>query len=251
MNLSAIIIARNEHKNISQCIKNLFFADEIIVIDNESTDDTATIAKSLGTKVYKFRGLDFSYLRNIGKEKAKSSWLLYLDADERVSSSLAKEIREKLQNPQETAAFSLIRQNYYFGCSWPKTEVMIRIMKKNALIGWHGSLHETPIVTGKIDHFAAPLHHYTHDNLTAMIEKTNDWSEIEAQLRYKNNHPKMVWWRFIKVMFGAFWKAYISESGWKIGTVGLIESIYQSFSIFITYAKLWELQNKNLKKPKI
>lgn len=243
MSLSAIVIVKNEQKNIRECIKNLFFADEVIVIDNESADDTALIAESFRAKVYKIRGFDFSYLRNIGKEKAKSSWILYLDADERVSSALAKEIKEKLQNPQAANAFSVIRQNYYFGYLLPKTENMVRIIKKDALIGWHGSLHETPIVTGKIGHLVSPLYHYTHDNLTAMVEKTNEWSEIEAQLRYKNNHPKMVWWRFIRVMFRAFWKAYISDMGWRMGTVGLIESIYQSFSIFITYAKLWEKQN--------
>ena len=71
------------------------------------------------------------------------------------------------------------------------------------------------------------------------------WSTIEAELRFKARHPKMTWWRFPRVMFTAFYDSYIKQKGYKVGAVGIMESMYQAFSIFITYAKLWELQNKN------
>ena len=77
-----------------------------------------------------------------------------------------------------------------------------------------------------------------------MVAKTNLWSEIESALRLKNSHPPMTWWRFFRVMVSAFYDSYFRQAGYKLGTVGLIESIYQAFSIFITYAKLWEKQNK-------
>lgn len=80
-----------------------------------------------------------------------------------------------------------------------------------------------------------------------MVEKTNKWSDTEALLRFNSNHPKMTWWRFPRVMLTAFFNSYIRQGGWKAGAVGLIESVYQSFSMFITYAKLWELQNLNKK----
>lgn len=243
MKLSAIIITRNEQNNIVDCLKTLKFADQIIVIDNESVDNTARLAKDEGVKVYQIGGLDFSYLRNLGKEKSTNEWILYIDADERVTPDLAVEIKNTIEGKNTCAAYTLRRSNYFLGKLWPKEEAMLRLMKKESLIGWQGALHESPIVIGSIGHLRGILLHYTHRNLTSMVDKTNQWSEIEAQLRFQNNHPSMQWWRFIRVMLTTFWQYYAVQGGWRIGMVGLIESIYQSFSIFISYAKLWERQN--------
>ena len=81
-----------------------------------------------------------------------------------------------------------------------------------------------------------------------MIKKTNQWSEIEAELLFKANHPEMTWWRFLRVMLIKFWNSYIGQGGWKVGVPGLIESIYQAFSYFIVYAKLWEKQQRGITK---
>lgn len=242
--LSAIIITRNEEEGIVSCIHAVKeFADEIIVIDNDSSDRTEKTAKATGARVYTVPGLDFSYLRNFGKEKAQSEWLLYLDTDERISPKLAKEIRQAISNSESPAGYSLMRKNHYFGKVWPKTEYIIRLIRKDALIGWQGVVHETAIVAGTIGQLQGPLLHYAHTNLTAMVKKTNEWSEIESQIRFKSDHPSMTWWRFFRVMLTAFWSSYVTDGGWKVGTTGLVESIYQSFSMFITYAKLWEKQS--------
>lgn len=250
MSISAIIITRNEAENISECIKSLGWADEIIVVDNCSSDQTSELAKNLGAKIYKISGLDFSYLRNIGKEKAKSKWLLYIDADERVTKELASEIKSAIKNSDNFSAFSLIRKNYFLGKSSPKLEKINRLIRKEALIGWQGSLHESPIIAGKVgnlDHF---LLHYTHRNLSSMVDKTNEWSDIEAQLLYKSNHPFMRPWRFIRIMITVFYRSYIQNKGWQMGTIGFIESSYQAFSSFVTYAKLWEKQNPKVYLPR-
>lgn len=245
MNISAIIITRNEEENISECLNNLAFTEETIIVDNCSIDNTAKIAASLGAKVYKIAGLDFSYLRNIGKEKAKSEWLLYIDADERVTKKLAADIKEAVKNPKNYTAFSLTRKNYFLGCPSPNLEKIARLIKKEALIGWQGWLHESPLIAGKVGHLGGYLLHYTHKNLASMVAKTNEWSEIEAQLLYKSNHPPMREWRFWRILVTAFYRSYIKKQGWRMGPVGLIESIYQAFSNFITYAKLWEKQNRS------
>jgi glycosyltransferase involved in cell wall biosynthesis len=244
MKSSAIIITKNEEENISDCVKTLSFASEIVIIDNASEDKTIQIAQKLGAKVHKISGLDFSYLRNIGKEKAHGEWLFYIDADERVSGNLAEEITKMIADGANFSAYTIPRKNYFFGKSWPGIEKMIRLIRKDALIGWQGSLHESPMVTGKIGKLKSFLLHYTHNDLSLMVKKTNEWSEIEAQLRYKNNHPRVTWWRFFRVMSSSFWSSYVQNGGWKMGNVGLIEGIYQAFSSFITYAKLWEKQNR-------
>lgn len=246
MKISAVIITRNEEENIEECIKSLSFADEIIVVDNGSIDDTLKIVKNLGAKFYQVSGLDFSYLRNVGREKATFPWLLYIDADERITKELAQEIKN-IKDGEEFAAFCLKRKNYYLGHPWPKTEEMVRLIKKDSLLGWQGSLHESPKLTGKVGKLYSYLLHYTHRDLTSMVAKTNEWSDIEARLRYQDGHPRMTWWRFLRVMLMAFYNSYIKDEGWRVGVVGLIEGIYQTFSIFITYAKLWELQNKAAK----
>ncbi len=244
MSISAIIITRNEEQNLGECIKTLDFADEIVVVDNDSADNTVSLAKVSGAKIFQISGLDFSYLRNIGKEKATSDWLFYIDADERVSPNLAKEIKNAVKTDTKNGAFSILRKNFFLGCPSPKLERMNRLIKKESLIGWQGSLHETPIITGDIGNLSSYLLHYTHRDLTSMVNKTNEWSDVEAQLLYKSNHPQMSWWRFFRIMITAFIKSYFKDKGYRMGTVGVVESIYQAFSNFITYAKLWEKQNK-------
>jgi len=105
-------------------------------------------------------------------------------------------------------------------------------------------VHETPTIKGAFGEIERPINHYTHRSLSQMVEKTNEWSEYEAELRIKAGHPEMTWWRFFRVIVTAFFKSYVFEKGYKNGTEGIIEAIYQSFSIFITYAKLWEMQRE-------
>ncbi len=115
---------------------------------------------------------------------------------------------------------------------------------KDRFIEWKGVVHETPKIKGEFGEISAPVLHYTHRDLTLMVDKTNKWSEYEADLRWKSHHPRMNVLRFIRVMATAFIGSYIGEKGYKNGTAGLVEAIYQAFSMFITYAKLWEKQIK-------
>lgn len=239
--ISAIIIAKNEEKRIERCIRSVSFTDEVLVVDNGSMDDTVAIAKKLHANVYTDRSRDFASLRNFGKEKAKGVWLLYIDADEVVTEKLAKEIQEKIKDG--FSAYFITRRNYYLGYEWPTRDEMVRFIKKDALISWKGKLHEHPEIQGEIGRLREPLVHTTHRTLEEMVEKTNIWSEVEADLRFCSNHPRVSWWRFFRVMGSAFWNSFIREGGWRAGAVGWIESIYQAFSMFITYAKLWEKQN--------
>ena len=246
--ISAIVIAKNEEDMITDCLKSISFCDEIIVIDNDSKDKTADISKKMGAKVFKDKAEDFSDLRNLGLKKASSEWILYVDADERISPELKEEIQSKVLSgkyKQDVAAFRIKRKNFYLGdYGWPHIEKMERLFKKESLKSWIGKLHESPIVDGEISEFDHFLIHHTHKDLTSMVNKTIEWSKTEAELRFDKNHPKITWWRFPRVMISAFINSYIMEEGWKVGTAGLVESIYQAFSIFITYARLWEMQNK-------
>ncbi len=249
MKLSIIIIAKNAEGEIADAITSVDFADEVIVVDNSSTDRTAEVAKYLKAKVLTINTDSFAQLRNKGLQEAKGEWVLYVDTDERITTSLRDNIKYQISNIkyQNYAVFRISRKNFYFGKhEWPYIEKIERLFRKDALKEWRGQLHESPVIDGKIGELDGFLLHYTHKDFTSMVEKTIEWSKIEAELRLKAGHPQMTWWRFPRVMLTAFFDSYIRQSGWKAGTVGLIESIYQAFSMFITYARLWELQN-NLK----
>ncbi len=247
--ISAIVIAKNEENMIVDCLESLSFCDEIVLVDSGSEDRTREIAEKMGAKVFSLPENDFSKLRNFGLEKAKEEWVLYVDADERITDELRESIKYYVLNIKNNnfGAYKIKRKNFYFGKhEWPYIEYLERLFRKDTLEGWYGRLHESPKVNGKIGAMSGYLLHYTHRDLSSMLKKTIEWSKIEAELRYKSGHPKMSWWRFPRVMAAAFFNSYFIQGGWKVGTIGLIEGIYQAFSIFITYARLWELQNKKI-----
>lgn len=244
--ISVIIIAKNEAVRIKECIEQFSWACEVIVIDNGSTDTTADIAKKCNAIVVSHPGKNFSDLRDIGATYAKGTWLLYIDADEKISPEFHKEIIGKISGIP--VAYFVFRRNYYLGSLWPTKDKMIRLIRKDALKSWQGPLHEHPDIKGTIGYIDEPLTHITHRTLSEMVEKTNEWSEIEADLRFSKHHPKLSWWRFLRVMVTAFYDSFVKQQGWKVGTVGWVESIYQAFSMFITYAKLWERQQQSNEK---
>ena len=250
MRLSAVFIAKDAENDIADAISSVKFADEIIVIDSGSEDKTVDIAKKMGTKVFTYLAKNFADARNYGLQKAKGEWVFYIDTDERVTEELVSSITYHVLREKDNkfSAFKVKRKNFYLGNhEWPYVEEMERLFLRKHLKQWQGALHETPVVNGEIGCLDGFLLHYTHRNLSSMLEKTIMWSKTEAELRYQAKHPQMTWWRFPRVMITAFFDSYIKQQGWKVGIVGIIESMYQSFSMFITYARLWELQKNNKK----
>lgn len=240
--ITAVIIAKNEEEKIVDCIESLSFCNEILVVDNNSTDKTVDIAKRAGTRIVHFASESFADLRNKGLEETKTDWIFYIDADERVSERLRQSIQNAIAQESKDA-YKVQRKNYYYqNVEWPYHDILERLFKKEALRGWYGRLHESPKVEGSVSLLDGFLLHYTRDDMAHMVEKTIEWSKLEAQLRFEQHHPKMTWWRFPRVMLTAFLNSYIGQKGYKVGTAGLMESIYQSFSMFITYARLWEIQ---------
>lgn len=242
--ISVLIIAKNEDSMIADAIRSVkLFATEIIVVDGGSSDKTIEISKKEGAVVIKNDFHDFSDQRNLALASAHEEWVFYLDADERVTPSFVKELNEKIASSDESiAGFNIKRKTFYYGKDWKFTDKMARVFKKSKLKSWHGIVHESPVFTGKLVTISEPVLHYTHRNFEQMIKKTNEWSEYEADLRIKARHPKMTPIRFIRVMISAFIDSYFKGGGYKNGTAGFIEATYQSFSMFITYAKLWEKQ---------
>jgi hypothetical protein len=193
---------------------------------------------------------NFADWRNIGAKKAKGEWLLYIDSDEEVTPKLKDVILQNIEST-EFSAYAIPRKNIFLGhlMHWGgwSPDFVVRLIKKDKLVGWFGELHEQPKIKGTICHLKDSLIHESHRSLSEMVDKTNKWSEIEAKLLYDSSHPQMNVFRFFSAGFREFWYRGIVKLGFLDGTVGVIEIIYQTFSRLITYSKLWELQLKNKK----
>lgn len=232
INLSVIILqGGNFDKELYQkCLESVSWADDIVKVETD---------KSKGS---------FSDFRNIGAKKAKNEWLLYIDTDEIVTPELQKVISEKIKS-DEFSAYAIPRRNFVFGremkhCGlWP--DYVLRLIKKDKLVHWQGELHEQPKVLGKISHLKESLIHKKHDNLADMVDKTNDWSEVEARLMFNAHHPSMNILRFVSAGTREFWLRMIVQSAFMDGTGGTIYGLYQVYSKLISYSKLWEMQIKN------
>jgi len=253
MKLSVIVIAKNEEQMIGDCLKSVRqLADEIILVDSGSTDKMVDIAREYGAKIINLPSekLEFAKWRNAGLKEAKGSWVFYLDADERVTPDLQEEIQFAIEK-KEYIAYQIPRRNFYlgkemhYGGAWP--DYVKRLFLKEKLKKWVGELHEDPVFEGEMGRLKNPIVHITHRDLSSMVEKTCQWSKIEAELLYKAGHPPVTWWRILRIMLTEFWLRGVRLQGWRDGTVGWIEIIFQMFSRFVTYGRLWELQKKNKK----
>lgn len=260
--LSAIVIAKNEEEHIGDCLKALSWADEIVVVDTGSTDKTVQLAKKHGAIVVNTRGGSFNAWREKGLKNAGGEWLLYVDADERVTPKLHREIAKLLKGEPAYPAYAIPRRNFIFGKEfkhsgqWP--DYVKRLFKRSTLKGWSGELHEEPryLFQGKeasgqegtIGHLTAAFIHYKHKQLGEMVEKTNKWSEIEAKLMFDAGHPPMNLARFGSAIVREFWLRMVRQLAFLDGGEGIIYAMYQVYSRFISYAKLWELQEMKIKQ---
>lgn len=249
--LSVIVITKNEEDRIKACLESVKWADEIVVADNGSTDKTLEIVKEYTDKIVKFESNDFAALRNKAMEEAKGDWVLYVDADERVLEPLREEIQNLVQS-SGYSAYAISRRNIIFGEEkkygpfWP--DWVIRLLKRSEFENWTGEIHEQPKFQGKLGYTNNSFLHLTHRDLDQVVLKSLSWSRIDVQLRAKN-HPSMSGWRFLRILFTELFNQGIKRKGFFSGTVGVIDSLLQTFSLVMTYIRLWEVQQpKSLKQ---
>jgi glycosyltransferase involved in cell wall biosynthesis len=240
--LSIIILTNNSALSLHHALDSASFADELVVIDDTSTDNSKEIAEKAGAKVVEYTNTSFAKKRNYGLKRANNEWVLYLDADEVIPDALRKEIR-KIINDGIPGVFKVVRENYFLGSRMYPDSVE-RLFHRSKLKEWVGEVHETAIYEGEAQVLKNPLKHYTHTDITSMLAKTNEWSEIEADLRIKANHPPVQWWRLVRMAVSTGWYQFVSLRLLKYGRAGLFEGYFQIVDKLIMYTKLWERQQK-------
>jgi glycosyltransferase involved in cell wall biosynthesis len=245
--ITAIILTRNEEAMIEGCVRTLSWCDEILVLDDSSTDETTRKAESLGARVVQFSHPSFARKRNEALKHAKNGWVFYVDADERVTPTLAKEILVHIET-EDAAAFRCRRENYSYGTyfqhgGW-QNDWVTRVFKKDALEEWTGDIHESPVFSGTAFDLHSPLIHFTHRSTEENLRKSADWTKVEAELLYKSGVPPVTLFTLFRKGWMEIFRRGIKQNGRKDGMAGWIEAIVQGINRVIVYIQVWELQQK-------
>jgi len=244
--LTAIIPTGNEIHNIEAVIASVSFADEILVVDSFSTDGTFEKAQELATKVIRRNYQYSASQKNWAIPQAQHEWILLVDADERVTPELKKEIIEILKNPKEgIMAYDIGRNNHFMGervkfSGW-RNDSVIRLFKRDFCKYEDKHVHAKLLVNGTIDKLQHNLYHDTYITFDKYMEKMNRYATLQAK-DYDNKTGKLTPYHFIIKPFWGFFKHYIVQSGFRDGVVGLTIGYIQGYVVFMRYVKLWLLR---------
>ncbi len=246
MNLTAVVLAKNEEKNIERCLKSLYFAGEILVIDDFSTDKTVEIARRFGAKVYnRLLNGDFASQRNFAMLRAKYDWVFFVDADEVVPEKTKLEIISKVGNPLAgEVGYFVKRDNYFLGkrLDYGEASSISLLRLGNRKYGkWKRKVHEYWDIRGKVGMLNNKIDHYFCDNLFDFIERINWYSELHAKANQEEGKKSSLF----KILFYPpfkFLDAFVLKKGFLDGVYGFVFAFLMSFHSFLSWSKLWLLQ---------
>ncbi len=243
--LSVVIIAKNEEKRLEDCLKSAAFAAEIIVVDDESTDRTVEIAEKLGAKVFK-RKMDIEGRhRNWAYEQATQPWALSLDADERITPELAKEITGIIaKNDPEFICYSIPIKTF-IGPEWIQgagyyPAGKTRMFRKGQFRYEEARVHPRVIYSGKCGHLKGDILHYSCQTLEQWIGKFNRETTLEAD-KWVTDGRKVKLGTSIRKTFDRFFKNYFLKDGIKHGFMGFLMSVFHGLYQLFAYAKYREM----------
>ena len=246
--ISVVILTKNEEKNIGACLDSVSWCDEKIVIDDHSEDKTTDIAKKKGANVFS-RSMhnDFSEQRNFGLSKATGDWILFVDADESVSSALWYEIMQHTsESIDDVSGFYLKRQDTMWGKVLKYGETgnvtLLRLAKKGTG-KWEGSVHERWNVQGKTTLLRNPLDHFPHRTVADFLSEINFYTDLRAEELFRKK-TKSTWLSIIAYPKAKFILNYFFKGGFLDGLPGLIVAMLMSFHSFLVRGKLWLIWQK-------
>lgn len=245
--LTVVISAYNEEAKIADCLESVKFTDEIIFVDNSSTDKTSEIASKYTKNIFRRENnLMLNVNKNFGFEKATSDFILLLDADERITPDLAKEIKNLLKRKVELNGYFIPRKNMIFG-KWIEytgwyPDYQLRLFKRGAGKFAEKHVHEMIKTEGETGYLKEDMIHLNYENVTQFLDKLNriyTTSEAENLIAsgYKLDHKD-----FIKRPASEFIKRFFFQHGYKDGIHGLVLSLFMGFYHLVVLARVWEMQ---------
>jgi glycosyltransferase involved in cell wall biosynthesis len=245
-NVSVTIITLNEAAHIDAAIDSASWADEVIVVDCGSADDTVAIARAKGARVETRAWTGYVDQKNFAAGLASNDWIFSLDADERITPQLAAEVRALLISEPAHRGFRVPRVTYHLG-RWIRTtdfypDFQTRLYDRRGA-RWKGRyVHESVTVDGQPGRLTNELQHYSYRDLCDHLNRINHYTTLAARQMYESGrrtgpldlvvHPP-----------AAFLRNYVLRRGFLDGTAGLTLSLVNAYSVFLKFAKLWELQH--------
>jgi len=242
--LSVVLLVRNEEQNVRRALESVKWADEIVVVDDYSTDRTVDICREYTDRIFQRRLDDFDRQRNFGLAQATGEWILSLDADEEVTPELAAEIQAVIATnpPQDVFAIpfrDLIFGRWQQGGGWSRPNR--RLYRRHCR--WTESVHErvqAMPAEGQLQHC---IRHYSHRSISGFLQKMDRYTTQEAQACYargKRTSPLRLLLSPLRDFFIRYWR----WGGYRDGMHGLVLAVLMAFYVFLVRAKVWELERQ-------
>jgi glycosyltransferase involved in cell wall biosynthesis len=251
--LSVTVITKNEANDIGDALASVRFADEIVVVDSHSSDDTVTIAHRHTDRVIVREWPGYIDQKNYAASVAAHDWILSLDADERVTPELAADIQRVMAGNPGEAAFRIPRVTFHMG-HWIRTtdwypDYQVRLYDRRRA-GWTGQyVHEAVRVEGTLGQLPGELQHYAYRDIADHLETIDRYTTYAAKQMFESGrrasmlqiagHPPL-----------AFLRNYVARGGFRDGTAGFVISAMNSYYVFLKFAKLWELARQSAASPR-
>jgi len=245
--VSLYIIAYNEAQNLREVLPTVMWADEVVVVDSFSTDDTAAVCAQFGARHENIKFAGFGKLRNDALALLKHNWVVSIDSDERSTPEFAEEVRRTLAAPAH-AAYFVPRLNYFLcrpvrRCGLYPDYRQPQVFDRRQLRYAEDLVHEGFKCTGSVGYFKNPILQHPWPSLAVMLAKTDRYTTLMAE-RYFRDGRKAGFKELAFNPAGAFLKKYIAQQGFREGIPGFMVSAIHGYYTFLKYAKLWELRNK-------
>jgi glycosyltransferase involved in cell wall biosynthesis len=241
-NISILVVARNEEKNIERCLSSVKdFSDELIVVDNESTDSTAKLSKKYTPNVFKHNGKTYEDNINYGLTKVSNEWVLAVDADEVLTSGLKKELVELDLKPSKYNGYRVCFKQIFISRQVDPHNILGTIRLYKSTSRYEDITPHTPIsVYGEVGALKGHILHFFTPSIESFIKKTNEYSEFEAEKLYKQG-KKLSRIRLLLKPINAFYLSYFKARRYKFGLHGFLYSLMVANYEFMKGIKLFWL----------
>jgi glycosyltransferase involved in cell wall biosynthesis len=243
--LSVVIIAANEAQRIQRALQSVQWADEIVVIDAFSTDQTVALCQPYTAKIFQYRWEGFVKQRLHSLEHATNPWILSIDADEVVSDALRIEIQKSLGSSALMAGYWIPRKTNYLG-RWIEhsgwfPDYQLRLFQKDRVTLAPRAVHEGFAVTGETGKLAGVLYHYSFASLQQHIDKINRYTTLDRVQKQQQLQGKRIqWYHLIFNPLSKFLRMFLVHQGFRDGFQGFLLALMSAFSTLLLYAKIWE-----------
>jgi glycosyltransferase involved in cell wall biosynthesis len=244
--ISVILITQNQERNIKDCLQSVSWADEIIVVDGGSEDNTIKIAGEFTKKIYANPWPGFAAQKRFALAKVTMPWVLNIDSDERVTPALRDEILALLARQDISCEgyyiprLSTFLGKFIYNSGWyPGYQLRLFRRERTGVI--EKAVHEGFLVQGEIGYLKNHFLHYTHETLAESFARLNRYSSLEAEDR--TQHNKVRWWDFVSHPLSAFFNKFVALKGYRDGMRGFLLAVVTAMVKMALYMKIWELQN--------